>query len=211
MANATKKLPRRYLHLADLHLGKRLGGFPLLEEQEDVLEQAIALVQARALDGVLIAGDIYDRPSPPVEAMALFDRFLTQLHRLGVPAALISGNPDAPGRISYFSNLLAPSGIRVPGEFAGVLECVSSPDDPVQIWLLPFVTPGRVRRFYPETPVTTYEEAVRAVLAHSPIDKERINLLLAHQFITGGATCDSEELAVGGLDQVDAAVFADFD
>ena len=199
----------RLLHLADLHLGKRIGDYSLLDDQRAVLEQA--LTAAQGCDEVIIAGDVYDKPQPPVEAMALFDDFLTKLSALHRPVSIISGNHDAAGRISYFSQLLAPQGITVPREFNGTLQPVKPADAPLQIWLLPFVTPARVRAFYPEQKPETYEDAVRCVLSRSPIDKTKINVLAAHQFITGGATCDSEEFAVGGLDNISAALFDDFD
>lgn len=201
----------RYLHLADLHLGKRLGGYPLLEDQREVLFQALDVIGRYGVDEVFIAGDIYDRSSPPEEAMALFDSFLTQLHERRIPVSFISGNHDAAGRISYFSGLLDGSGIRAPERFEGCLQPVKAADAPVQIWLLPFVQPGTVRRFFPDRTIETYEDAVRAVLENSPVDERNVNILLAHQFITGGAVCDSEEFSVGGLDSISSDVFAAFD
>lgn len=201
----------RFLHLADLHIGKRIGEYSLLDDQRVVLEQALSIVQTEHCDEVLIAGDVYDKPQPPVEAMALFDDFLTRLADLNVPVSVISGNHDAAGRISYFSRLLEHRGITVPRPFDGKLQPVKSPDAPIQIWLLPFITPQRVRAVCPEDKLDTYEDAVRCVLDRSPIDKTKINILVAHQFITGGVTSDSEEFAVGGLDNVGAEVFRDFD
>lgn len=201
----------RFLHLADLHLGKRIGDFPLLDDQRDVLEQALDTVRSEAVDEVLIAGDVYDKQQPTVEAMALFDEFLTKLCAMQIPVSLISGNHDAAGRISYFSHLLGASGVSVPHEFDGHLQAVRPAASGLQIWLMPFLTPSRVRRCYPDEPIETYEDAVKCVLSHSPIDTSKVNLLVAHQFITGGVTCDSEEFAVGGLDNIGAEVFAEFD
>ncbi len=201
----------KFLHLADLHIGKRLLAYSLLDDQRDVLEQALCLAKEEQCDFVIIAGDVYDKASPSVEAMQLFDRFLTELCRAGIPTYIISGNHDAAGRISYFSDLLEKSGVYVSDAFDGTLQTFTAPDGMMQIHLLPFLRPMDVRRCYPDASISTYEDAVRTVLMHSPIDKACVNLLVSHQFITGGSTCDSEEFAIGGLDNIGAEVFADFD
>ncbi len=201
----------KLLHLADLHLGKRLHEYPLLEDQKCILEQAAEVCEEYGCEAVLIAGDVYDKPNPSEAAMALFDGFLTRLHDRGVQVYMISGNHDGAGKISYFSELLEESGIHTSSAFHGTLQCATHPEDAVQIYLLPFLRPMDVRKFYPEETITTYEDAVRTVLAHSPIDETKCNVLLCHQFITGGVTCDSEEFAVGGLDQIGAQVFDAFD
>lgn len=201
----------KFLHLADLHLGKRLHDYSLLDDQQAVLAQALQLVRDRQCDAVLIAGDVYDRPQPSVDAMQLFDRFLTGLCEANVPSYIISGNHDAAGRISYFSGLLEKSGVHMPAEFSGRLQSIPVPDSRIVIHLLPFIRPMDVRRHYPDEEIHTYEDAVRLVLHHSPLDKECVNILLSHQFITGAATCESEEFAIGGLDNINAEVFADFD
>lgn len=201
----------KFLHLADLHIGKRLHEYSLLDDQRDVLKQALDLAKDEQCDFVIIAGDVYDKASPSVEAMSLFDSFLTELCEARIPSYIISGNHDAAGRISYFSELLEKNGVHVSGAFDGKLQTFASPDGTADIHLLPFLRPMDVRRCYPDASVNTYEEAMRTVLAHSPIDKARANILVSHQFITGGATCDSEEFAIGGLDNISAEVFANFD
>ena len=200
---------KRFLHLADLHIGKKLGDYSLLNDQKNVLEQALAV--AEGCDGVFIAGDVYDKPNPSVEAMAVFDSFLTELAGKQKPVYIISGNHDSAGRISYFGKLLESSRITVSAPFSGELQSVSFPEeDNIQIWLLPFLTPSRVREFFKEEKINSYEDAVRTVLAHAPVNPEKINILLAHQFITGGQISE-EEFAVGGLDNISSEVFADFD
>ncbi len=201
----------RFLHLADLHLGKRLHDYSLLDDQQEVLAQALQTAKDKSCDAVLIAGDVYDRSAPSVDAMQLFDRFLTGLCDAGIPSYIISGNHDAAGRISYFSGLLEKSGVHVSAAFDGRLQSLPAPDGTAVIHLLPFIRPMDVRRCYPDEDIRTYEDAVCAVLAHSPVDKERVNILVAHQFITGASICDSEEFAIGGLDNIGAEVFADFD
>lgn len=201
----------KFLHLADLHIGKRLHDYSLLDDQCDVLAQALQLAKDERCGAVLIAGDVYDKANPSVEAMNLFDSFLTSLCEAGIPSYIISGNHDAAGRISYFSELLERSGVHMSAAFDGKLQSFAAPDGSAVIHLMPFLRPMDVRRFYPDEKIVTYEDAVRTVLAHSPIDRSCVNLLVCHQFITGGSTCDSEEFAVGGLDNIGAEVFADFD
>lgn len=201
----------KFLHLADLHLGKKFGEYHLLPDQREVLAQALTIVKQEHADAVLIAGDIYDKASPSVEAMTLFDSFLTALCDAGIPSYIISGNHDKAGRISYFSELLKKSGVHVSAAFDGTLQTFPSPDGSADIHLLPFLRPTDVRKFYPDEKIETYEDAVRVVLAHSPIDRLRLNILVAHQFITGGSICDSEEFAIGGLDNISAELFDAFD
>lgn len=201
----------KFLHLADLHIGKRLHEYSLLEDQRKVMEQALELAKSEECDAALIAGDVYDKASPSVEAMQLFDSFLTGLCDAGIPSYIISGNHDAAGRISYFSGLLEKSGVHMSAAFAGTLQTFPAPDGTANIHLLPFLRPMDVRKWYPDETIVTYEDAVRVVLEHSTIDKERTNILLCHQFITGGKICDSEEFAIGGLDHISAELFADFD
>ena len=201
----------RFLHLADLHIGKKLYDYSLLDDQKKVLEQALEVVKDYNCDEVIIAGDVYDKSTPSVEAMDVFSGFLESLNHMNIPVSIISGNHDAAGRISYFSGLLKQNHITVTTEFDGRLQMVKPPESEIQIYLLPFITPQRVRSVYQGVPFTNYEEAIKIVLDHSPIDKSKVNILVAHQFITGGITCESEEFSVGGLDNINAEIFSDFD
>ena len=201
----------RFLHLADLHIGKKLYEYSLLDDQKKVLEQALQIIDDCRCDEVIIAGDVYDKSNPSVEAMQVFSGFLASLSNMGIPVDIISGNHDSAGRISYFSELLKYHHITVTTEFNGKLQAVKSPEEDIQIYLLPFLTPQRVHSVYQGIPFTTYEEALKIVLDHSPIDKSKVNILVAHQFITGGITCESEEFSVGGLDNINAEIFSDFD
>ncbi len=198
----------RFLHLADLHIGKKLGEYSLIDDQRAVLEQAAEL--AGHCDEVLIAGDVYDKPAPGTEAMELFDEFLTKLCRMQKPVSIISGNHDAAARISYLGKLLQSNHVTVSEKFNGKLQAVKNPDEEIQIYLLPFVTPVRVKQFWPDEKIENYEDAIRVILKHSELNPEKINILLCHQFITGGEISD-EEFSVGGLDNISAEVFADFD
>lgn len=203
----------KFLHIADLHLGKRLNGVSFLEDQIFLLNQISALAAAERADAVVIAGDVYQKASPQSEAMAAFDAFVTRLAAAGIRVLVISGNHDSAQRISYFSALVRNAGVYVSEEFTGTVQTVALSDafGEVRFGLLPFLKPIQARRFYPDEKIETYEDAVRAVLRHSPVDPAARNVLVCHQFVTGAETCDSEETAVGGLDCVDASAFDDYD
>ena len=203
----------RFLHLADLHLGKQLNDVPLLPDQEFILQQILCIAEKEQVDAVLIAGDVYQRSSPQAEAMALFDRFVSELAAKGRKVFIISGNHDSAQRISYFSSLLKSSGVYVTEAFDGTLQhvTVQDRDGELVIWMLPFLRPSQVKRFLPGEKMNTYQDAVEAVLRQTPINLKKRNILLCHQFITGSETSDSEDRTVGGLDHIDAAVFDDFD
>ena len=203
----------RFLHLADLHLGKQMNDLSLLADQEAVLRQVISISQSEQIDAVLIAGDVYQRSSPQAEAMALFDDFISNLVALEKKVFVISGNHDSALRISYLSSLIRETGVYVTEAFHGKMQSVTlqDRDGDIVIWLLPFLRPSQVKRWLPDERITTYQEAVEAVLRQEIIDTKKRNILLCHQFITGSETSDSEERAVGGLDQIDASVFDAFD
>ncbi|MBR3904363.1 MAG: exonuclease SbcCD subunit D [Clostridia bacterium] len=203
----------RFIHLADLHLGKQMNDLSLLPDQEAVLQQITEIAQAQQADCVLIAGDVYQRSTPQAEAMALFDRFVSGLVKLGMKVFVISGNHDSALRLSYFSSLVKTAGVYVSETFDGHLQHVElqDGDGDVVIWLLPFLRPSQVKRFLPEEKIVSYQDAVAAVLRNTHLDSKKRHVLLAHQFITGSEICDSEEHMVGGLDQIDASLFADFD
>ena len=203
----------KFLHTSDLHLGRQLGEIPLLDDQKIILNQIVHIAASERVDALLIAGDVYQKASPQAEAMAAFDDFVTRLTALGVKLFIISGNHDSAQRISYFSALLRRAGVHMSEAFDGSLQCVSMRDEygEVNIYLLPFIRPSWVRRFFPDEKLASYQEAVQAVLRRSELDCTKRNVLLCHQFITGAEQSDSEEKSVGGLDNIDAAVFDDFD
>ena len=212
-ATDRKDDPMRFLHIADLHLGKQMNDVTLLSDQEFILQQIAGIAEKERADAVLIAGDVYQRSSPQAEAMALFDRFVSALAEQGRKVFIISGNHDSAQRISYFSSLIRTSGVYVTEAFDGRLQSVTVQDSEgeIVIWMLPFLRPSQVKRFLPEERIVTYQDAAEAVLRQTPIDTGKRNILLCHQFITGCETSDSEERAVGGLDNIDAAVFDSFD
>lgn len=203
----------KLIHLSDLHLGKRVNEFSMLEDQQYILEEILRIIDSEKPDGVLIAGDVYDKTVPSAEAVTLLDEFLVQLSKRDTQTFLISGNHDSAERLAFGGRLMEQSGIHIARVYNGLLAPLTLRDEygPVDLYLLPFLRPVQVRRFFPESEIATYTEAMAAVLGAADIDKAHRNVLVTHQFVTGAQTCDSEELSVGGTDNVDVSVFDDFD
>lgn len=207
----------RLLHCSDLHLGKRVHECSMTEEQRHILKQIASIAVAQQVDGIIIAGDLYDKLVPSIEAVGLLDEFLTSLWEQHLPVYLISGNHDSPERLSFGTQLLEQNDVYLAGVFTGKAQHLSLQDayGALELYLLPFIKPAVVRSFYPEESIETYEDAVRVVLSHSDIDPQKRNVLVAHQFVTNNGReperSDSETLSVGALDQVDVSLFDGFD
>ena len=258
----------KFIHLADLHIGKRVNAFPMLEDQRYILKQILTILREEQPDGgVILAGDIYDKAIPSAEAVELFDEFLTQLAALRLRVFIIAGNHDSPERIAFGNRLMDRSGIYLSPVYDGHVKRITCRDTasaatlsaanavdpnagtrpvtsasvalsaanavalnagthsvesastsasaytcpPVDVYLLPFLKPANVRRFYPEETIESYTDAIRVAIAHMDIDPTHRNLLVTHQFVTGASRSDSEDISVGGTDNVDASVFAPFD
>lgn len=203
----------KFLHTADLHLGKQMNDLSLMEDQAAVLDQIVQVAVDEDVQAVLIAGDVYQRSTPQAEAMAMFDRFVSRLAEAGKMVMIISGNHDSAQRISYFSSLVRDAGVHLTEDFTGELQHVTLQDayGPVTVWLMPFLRPAQVRRVWPEEKIASYQDAVAAVIRHAEIDCTKRNVLMCHQFVSGCVTCDSEEMSVGTLDQIDGAILVDFD
>ena len=203
----------RLMHLSDLHLGKRVYEFSMYEDQKYILKQILEIAGEQKANAVLISGDVYDKPIPPAEAVQLFDDFLTALSDRKVPVYVISGNHDSAERLSFGARLMTQSSVFMSAAFHGTVQKYSLQDEygTVNFYLLPFLKPTIVRQAYPEAEIGSYQEAVQYVLAQTPVEKSQRNVLLAHQFVTGAKTSESEEILVGGLDNMDASLFDDFD
>lgn len=203
----------KIMHLSDLHLGKRVNEFSMLEDQEYILTRIMNIVDEQHPQAVIIAGDIYDKPVPPAEAVELFDDFLVRLSRRDLKVLVISGNHDSAERIAFGSRLMNKSGIYMSPVFDGRVEPVTLEDEwgDLNLYMLPFVKPASVRRFYPDEEIESYTDAVRAAVDSMHIDRSKRNILIAHQFVTGAVRSESEDVSVGGLDNVDASVFEGFD
>ena len=191
----------KFAHISDLHLGKRLHEVSLLEDQSHVLNEICEILRDEKPDAVLIAGDIYDKSMPSAEAVRLFDDFLSELSADGQMVFVISGNHDSAARVAYGGRIMAKSGVYLSApEYRGEVLSVTLEDNagPVDIYLLPFIKPIHVSLAFPDEKIETYTDALRVAVERMPIDPRRRSVLVAHQFVTGG------------LDNVDASVFAPF-
>lgn len=203
----------KFLHISDLHLGKRVNEFSMIEDQSYILDQILEVLEAEKPDAILIAGDVYDKSIPSSEAVALCSRFLRELAERKLQVFLSSGNHDGAERLAFARELIDVSGVHISPVYDGTIQPYTLWDShgPVDIYMLPFVKPAVVRHCFPEEEISSYTDAVRTAISHMPVDNSRRNILLAHQFVTGAATCESEEIFVGGTENVDASVFAGFD
>ena len=203
----------RFLHLSDLHIGKRVNEFSMLEDQEYILTKIINIIDEQKPDGIIIAGDVYDKSVPSAEAVELFDEFLVRLSKRDMKVFVISGNHDSAERIAFGGRLMDKSGIYMSPVYNGRIEPVTLSDEfgDVNIYMLPFVKPSNVRRFFPEGEIISYTDAIRVAIDSMSIDTAKRNILVTHQFVTGATRSESEDVSVGGADNVDASVFAGFD
>ena len=204
----------KFVHLSDLHLGKRVGEFSMLEEQKHILAQIIGIIAEEKPDGVFIAGDIYDKALPSAEAVVLFDDFLVQLAALRTQVFIISGNHDSPERLAFGNRLIDAGGIHISPVYSGEIKPFSIVGEcgTADIYMLPFIKPANVRACFPDEKIESYTDAVRLAVDKMRINKSSMNILLTHQFVTGAERSDSEDkISVGGTDNVDASVFDGFD
>lgn len=205
------------MHLADLHLGKRVNGFSMMEDQEYILNRILEIMEEEQPDGLLIAGDVYDKTIPPAEAVRRMDDFLTAVAEKHVPVFLISGNHDSAERVAFGHQLMQGSGIWISPVYDGTIRHHTLEDrwGEVNIYLVPFLRPSVVRSFFTDVEIEDYTDALRTIIEDLQVDTSRRNVVLAHQFVTAAGalpeTCDSEQLSVGGLDRVDGSVFSPFD
>ena len=202
----------KLMHLSDLHLGKRVNGFSMIDDQRFVLSQILDMALEEKPDAVLLCGDIYDKTVPSAEAVELFDEFLSRLAAV-CPVYIISGNHDSAERLAFGGRLLAQSKVYVAPVYDGTVTTEEQTDEfgTVQFHLLPFLKPAQVRRHFPEETIDSYTDAVRAALSGIDLQDGKRHVLLAHQLVTGSERCESEELSIGGSDNVDAEVFGGFD
>ena len=203
----------KIMHLSDLHLGKKLNGFSMVEEQKYIHNQILQIAQREKVEAVIIAGDIFDKANPSASAVQLFDDFLTSWAELNLPIFLISGNHDSAKRISFGARLFKSNNVYISPVYSGKIVPISLQDiwGSINFYLLPFIKPATVRTFFPEEEINSYNETVKIALKDLKIDKSQRNILVAHQFVTGAKCCDSEEIIVGGVDNIDVDLFGDFD
>ncbi len=202
----------KFIHISDLHLGKKLHEYSLIEDQRYILNQIIGIIDSEKPDGVLIAGDVYDKSMPAVEAVSLFDDFLVKLSKRETDVFIISGNHDSAERVSFGARLMDSSGIHISPVYDGEIKPYKMRDEHgiLNIYLLPFVKPAHVSRFTDEE-IKSYTDAIRVAVEKMSVNTEERNVLVAHLFVTNSIRCESEEIPIGTLDNVDASVFEPFD
>ena len=202
----------KFVHLSDLHLGKRVNEYSMLEDQEYILTKIINIIDDEKPAGVIIAGDVYDKSIPSAEAVQMFDDFLTRLAKRNLQVFIISGNHDSPERMSFGSRLMDQSGIHISQVYSGKIEPFALKDEHgiINVYMLPFVKPANVKRFSDES-IESYTDAIRVAVAEMNVDQSARNLLITHQFVTGATRSESEDVSVGGSDNVDVSVFDGFD
>ena len=203
----------KLFHLSDLHLGKRVNEFSMIEDQRYILKAILTAVNDEKPDGILIAGDVYDRSIPSEDAMKLWDEFLISLAEKKLPVYAISGNHDSAIRFADHGELVDATGIHLSPVYDGNAKCYQLKDkkNMVNIYMLPFIKPATVRNYFEDEEIVDYTDACRVAINHMDIDNSEINILIAHQMIIGSSRCESEEVSVGGLDGVDVSVFDAFD
>lgn len=203
----------RFLHLADLHIGKRVNGFSMIEDQKFVFEQVYSVIENEKIDGIIMAGDIYDKPVPSAEAVKLFDEMLTRLVSMDLPIFVISGNHDSAERIGFGSDILSAAKVYMSRVYNGNLQKIELEDDygKINVYLLPFIKPVTVKNIYKEAEIKDYDDALAYVLNQEKIDETKRNVIVSHQFVTGAMRSESEEVSVGGLDNVSVENYIAFD
>lgn len=205
----------KLFHLADLHIGKRVNEFSMIEDQKYILKRILDLAEEEKPDGIILAGDIYDKQIPSAEAVQVLDEFITRLAGRAIPVFIISGNHDSAERLAFGGRLLNSRGIYLSPVYDGSVTKIPLKDQYGTVWihLLPFIRPSTVRHVFENEAdlVTDVQTAAETVIRHMEIDLKDRNILVAHQFVTGASRCESEDVQVGGLDNIDAAVFTQFD
>jgi exonuclease SbcD len=207
----------KFLHISDLHIGKKIREADFTADQIHILNEIIAIAEEQKPDGILIAGDIYDRSVPPANAVNIFDDFLTKLDQRNIRVFIVSGNHDSPERLNFGKEILGKNQIYIAGTFKGELDKINLSDEygELNIYLMPYIKPSMVSNYYREIEMTSYENAAKVVIDNTTIDINQRNILVAHQFVTNAGVepekSDSEILSIGGLDNIDVSVFVPFD
>ncbi len=203
----------KLIHLSDLHIGKKVNEFSMVEDQKYIFGKILQIIEAEVPQGILLAGDIYDKTVPSAEGVSLFDDFLTRLSQKNIPLFIISGNHDSAERLSFGGKIMNSRQVYFSPVFSGKIEPLMLEDEygEVAIFLLPFIKPAHVRKVYPEKDMDSYEDAVKTVIDDMEISPDRRNVLVAHQFVTGAATCESEDISLGGTNNISGDLFRDFD
>ena len=207
----------KLFHISDLHIGKKVNGFSMIEDQRYILTEIIQMIEEERPDVLLISGDVYDVKQPSAEAVALLDDFLKKLAKehadIGMDTCIISGNHDSAERLAYASSIIDMSGIHISPVYDGKVSAFRKSDEygEVSFYLLPFLRPADVKRYFPDEDINSYDDAIHTVVSDLNVDTSKRNVILSHQFVTGAKRSESEEVIVGGLDNISALNYDDFD
>lgn len=203
----------KFMHLSDLHLGKKVNGYSMIEDQKYIINNILEIIDNENIQSVIIAGDVYDKSVPPVDAVELFNDFLEELENRNLYVFVISGNHDSPERIAFGNSFMRKSKIYFSPVYNGEINEIGLNDEygKINIWMLPFIKPLNVRKVYEDKVINTYNDAVKTVIDNLKIDTNERNIMITHQFVTGAERTDSEEISVGGSDNIDVSNFDKFD
>lgn len=203
----------KFIHLSDLHIGKRVNEFSMLEEQRYILLKILEIIEEEKPDAVLIAGDVYDKSQPSGEAVKLLDEFIFRLSNMPLSAFIISGNHDSAERLAFGSRIMEKANIFISPIYDGNVQKHTLDDEwgEVNIFMLPFIKPVNVRQAFPEEEINSYTDAITTAISKMDVDESKRNIILSHQFVTGAIKCDSEEISLGGTDNVDVSAYDKFD
>lgn len=209
----------KILHLGDIHLGKSVNEFSMIDDQRYILNQIIEIIEKHKIDAVCIAGDVYDRSVPSEEAVKLLDYFLTTLSQMGKSVFMISGNHDSDERLQFGSQLLRAKQVYIAGRYDGVVEHVVLEDEfgPFHVWMLPYVKASRVAHYFPKADTSSYDAAFRTAIAACEVNEKERNVILVHQFVTGKSEdpllsgSESAMVSVGTVEKIGYDCFDSFD
>lgn len=203
----------KFMHLSDLHLGKKVNGYSMIEDQKYIINNILEIIDNENIQSVIIAGDVYDKSVPPVDAVELFNDFLEEIENRNLYVFVISGNHDSPERIAFGNSFMRKSKIYFSPVYNGEINAIEINDQygKINIWMLPFIKPLNVRKVYEDKVINTYNDAVKTVIDNLKIDTNERNIMITHQFVTGAERTDSEEISVGGSDNIDVSNFDKFD
>ena len=205
----------KWMHLSDLHLGKKVNEVSMVTDQEYILKQIIRIAKEESVDGILIAGDLYDKQIPSIEAVKLMDELLHDITDLQIPVCIISGNHDSAERLTFAADFLKRSKIYIADSYNGEVYHIDFEDElgPIHVYMLPYIKPVMVKKYHQEFEGNSSDEAMQEIMRHliPKVNLDERNLFMCHQLVMGSLTCDSEEKSIGGLDQISPSVFKDFD
>ncbi len=203
----------KFIHLSDFHIGKRVNEFSIIEDQKYILLEILGIIEKQNVDAVLIAGDIYDKAQPSNEAVNLFDEFIFRLAKLNVKTYIISGNHDSAEKLSFAYRFIEKSNVFISPVYNGEIKKHTIEDEwgKVNIFMLPFIKPINVRLRFEDEEVNSYTDAVKVAIKHMNVDEKERNIIVSHQFVTGAIRSDSEEISLGGTDNVDVGAYDCFD